>query len=44
MTDRAMFETLRRGWRRFCRAQRGNVTITFGLAFIPLVGLTGAAA
>ena len=30
-------------WRRLCAATGGNVTITFALAFIPLIGLTGAA-
>ena len=34
---------LRDNWRRFRRAERGNVAIIFALAFIPIVGLIGAA-
>lgn len=34
---------LLRNWRRLIADRGGNVTITFGLAFIPLVGLVGAA-
>jgi Flp pilus assembly protein TadG len=30
-------------WRVFAGASRGNTTITFALAFIPLIGLVGAA-
>ena len=30
-------------WPRLCAATSGNTTVTFALAFIPIVGLTGAA-
>lgn len=30
-------------WKRFARAQGGNVAVTFGLAIIPIVGFVGAA-
>jgi Flp pilus assembly protein TadG len=43
MTDLMLIDNLRRTLGRFCRAQRGNTTVIFGLAFIPIVGLTGAA-
>lgn len=29
--------------RRFCRAERANVAMTFGLALVPLIGMVGAA-
>lgn len=43
MTKCSLIKILRDGWRRFRRADRGNVVVTFGLAFIPIAGLTGAA-
>jgi Flp pilus assembly protein TadG len=43
MAGNAFIETLRRGLRRFRRAQGGNVVLTFAIATIPLVGFVGAA-
>jgi Flp pilus assembly protein TadG len=43
MTMNQMIAKLRAACRRFAGAREGNTLITFALAFIPLVGLTGAA-
>src|SRR5690349_10926670 len=43
MTTNRFFTEFRKISRRFARAQNGNTAITFALAFIPLVGLVGAA-
>src|SRR5262245_43337079 len=40
---KGLFASFRAACRRFARAKEGNTVITFGLAFIPLVGLVGAA-
>jgi Flp pilus assembly protein TadG len=42
MTNR-LIARLRDIWRQFGSAQDGNTVVTFALAFIPLMGLTGAA-
>jgi Flp pilus assembly protein TadG len=43
MTTNRLIATLRDACRRFAGAKDGNTVITFALAFIPLMGLTGAA-
>src|SRR4030088_975686 len=43
MTTKRLIATLYETWRQFGSAQGGNTVVTFALAFIPLVGLTGAA-
>jgi Flp pilus assembly protein TadG len=43
MTMNAIIAKLRATYRRFARANEGNTLVTFALAFVPLVGLTGAA-
>ncbi len=43
MTKINLVAELRAAWRSFAGGSRGNTTITFALAFIPLVGLVGAA-
>ncbi|HEY1541907.1 MAG TPA: pilus assembly protein TadG-related protein, partial [Xanthobacteraceae bacterium] len=43
MTKGSPVAKLRTMWRVFAGASRGNTTITFALAFIPLIGLVGAA-
>jgi Flp pilus assembly protein TadG len=43
MTMNAMIAKLRTACRRFAGADEGNTLVTFALAFIPLVGLLGAA-
>jgi Flp pilus assembly protein TadG len=43
MTKSDLVAKLRSAWRSFARGSRGNTTITFALAFIPIIGLVGAA-
>jgi len=43
MTKTSPVATLRVAWCNFSRASCGNTTITFALAFIPIIGLVGAA-
>ena len=43
MRAQALFSHLSNTLRAFRLANRGNVAMTFGLAFVPAVGLTGAA-
>ena len=43
MTTNRLIARLRDACRRFAGAKDGNTVITFALAFIPLMGLTGAA-
>ncbi len=43
MTTNRLIATLRDACHRFAGAKDGNTVITFALAFIPLMGLTGAA-
>jgi Flp pilus assembly protein TadG len=43
VTNTSLVAKLRSAWRGFSRARRGNTTITFALAFIPIIGLVGAA-
>jgi Flp pilus assembly protein TadG len=43
MTTNRLIATFRDACRRFAGAKDGNTVVTFALAFIPLVGLTGAA-
>jgi Flp pilus assembly protein TadG len=43
MSHRMTSAWLRQKWRRLFTERDGNVTITFALAFIPLMGLVGAA-
>jgi Flp pilus assembly protein TadG len=43
MTTNRVIARVRAALRRFAGARDGNTVITFALAFIPLVGLTGAA-
>jgi Flp pilus assembly protein TadG len=43
MTIEDRFVTLQQGWRRFARAESGNVLLTFTLALIPIMGFVGAA-
>jgi Flp pilus assembly protein TadG len=43
MTTNAFFAKFREIFRYFAGAQHGNTAITFALAFIPLIGLVGAA-
>ena len=43
MTTNRLVAKLCDTWRQFGGAQGGNTVVTFALAFIPLVGLTGAA-
>jgi len=43
MTTNRLIARLRDAWRRFASARDGNTVITFALAIIPLIGLTGAA-
>ena len=43
MTKGSLVAKLRVAWRSFAGASRGNTTITFALAFIPIIGLVGAA-
>ena len=43
MGTTTFFDHMRRHLRGFRRAERGNITITFALALVPLIGLVGAA-
>jgi len=43
MTTKRLIAKLRGACRRFAGARDGNTVVTFALAFIPLMGLTGAA-
>jgi len=43
MTKTSLVANLRTACRSFSRARHGNTTITFALAFIPIIGLVGAA-
>ena len=43
MATNRVIATLRAAHRRFIGADGGNTVITFALAFIPLMGLLGAA-
>jgi Flp pilus assembly protein TadG len=43
MTPVLIFDSLRRRVRSFNHAKAGNVIVTFGLAFIPMVAMVGAA-
>ena len=43
MTMNRMIAKLGGTCRRFARAREGNTVVTFAIAFIPLIGLTGAA-
>src|SRR5262249_51236329 len=43
MTMNRLITKLRDACARFTRAQDGNTVVTFAVAFIPLMGLTGAA-
>jgi Flp pilus assembly protein TadG len=43
MTTNRLIATLRATYRRFAGAKDGNTVVTFALAFIPLMGLVGAA-
>jgi Flp pilus assembly protein TadG len=42
MTKSRFVAKLRAAWRSFPRASHGNTSITFALAFIPILGLVGA--
>jgi Flp pilus assembly protein TadG len=43
MTRLLIFDSLRRRVRSFRHAKAGNVALTFGLTFIPMVAMVGAA-
>ena len=43
MTTKRLIAKLRISWRQFARAKEGNTLVVFALAFIPMLGLTGAA-
>ena len=43
MTTKRLIAKLRISWRQFARAKEGNTLVIFALAFIPMLGLTGAA-
>jgi Flp pilus assembly protein TadG len=43
MTTKRLIAKLRISWRQFARAKGGNTLVVFALAFIPILGLTGAA-
>jgi Flp pilus assembly protein TadG len=43
MPPRHPWTPLVKRWRRFCADGRGNITMTFALALVPVVGLAGAA-
>ena len=38
-----LLASLQQVWRRFARAQSGNVLLTFTLALLPIMGFVGAA-
>jgi Flp pilus assembly protein TadG len=43
MTARSLLDRLYRRARDFCRADTGNVALTFAIAIVPIIGMVGAA-